>query len=188
MEITLTIFLFLALVSSALAITRVKSIFAAIMLSGTFSMLSALLFITMDAVDVALTEAAVGAGVTSVLMLSTMALIKKDEKQKKFSIIPLIVVLVTGAGLIYGTVDMPNFGDPFAPVHTNEGVNYIERTPFDIHVPNVVTAVLGSYRGYDTLGEAIVIFTAGLGVIILIGGQMRHRTQRRTQSKRKRKK
>jgi len=31
-----------------------------------------------------------------------------------------------------------------------------------------VTNILASYRGFDTLGETIVIFTAGLGVIVLL--------------------
>jgi multicomponent Na+:H+ antiporter subunit B len=36
-------------------------------------------------------------------------------------------------------------------------------------VPNLVTAVLASYRGFDTLGEVTVIFTAGVGVMLLLG-------------------
>jgi len=42
-------------------------------------------------------------------------------------------------------------------------------------VPNVVTAVLASYRGYDTLGEVTVVFTAGVGVLLLLRGRTRRR-------------
>ena len=55
-----------------------------------------------------------------------------------------------------------------SPVQTHVGPDYIQRTPTDIDVPNIVTAVLASYRGFDTLGEVTVIFTAGIGVMLLL--------------------
>jgi multicomponent Na+:H+ antiporter subunit B len=171
MELALTILLFIALVATALAVTLVRQLFAVVMLSGVFSLLSALLFVLMDAVDVAFTEAAVGAGISSVLMLGTIALTARSEKKpNNFSLVPLAVVILTGGALIYGTLDMPNFGAADAPVQLHVGPDYIRKTPEDIHVPNVVTAVLASYRGFDTLGETTVVFTAGLGVVLLISG------------------
>ena len=83
------------------------------------------------------------------------------------------VVVATGAALIYGTLDMPRYGDPTAPVHQHVMPAYIQETPTEIGVPNVVTAVLASYRGYDTLGEVTVIFTAGVGVLILLVARSR---------------
>ena len=136
-----------------------------------FSLLSALLFVVLDAPDVAFTEAAVGAGISSVLMLGTIALTARSEKKPaSYSLVPLSIVVLTGLVLIYGTLDMPNFGDPMSPVQTHVGPDYIQRTPTDIDVPNIVTAVLASYRGFDTLGEVTVVFTAGLGVVLLISG------------------
>ena len=58
------------LVITALAVVRTRSLFAVVTLSGVFSLLSALLFVTLDAVDVAFTEAAVGAGISTVLTVS----------------------------------------------------------------------------------------------------------------------
>ena len=72
--------LFVMLVSTALAIVRMERLFAVVMLSSVFSLLSALLFVTLDAVDVAFTEAAVGAGISTVLMLGTIALTKPIAK------------------------------------------------------------------------------------------------------------
>ena len=121
--------------------------------------------------DVAFTEAAVGAGISTVLMLGTIALTARSENKKSdFSIVPLMVVVLTALVLIYGTLDMPNYGDPNSPAQTHVGKAYLERTPTDVDVPNLVTAVLASYRGFDTLGEVAVVFTAGLGVILLISG------------------
>src|SRR5690606_9386682 len=74
-----------------------------------------------------------------------------------------------GAALIYATFDMPAFGDAASPANSYIGEAYVERTAKEIAVPNIVTAVLASYRGFDTLGETMVIFTAGLGVIMLLG-------------------
>ena len=183
MELALTLLLFLALVATALSIVIVNKLFAVVMLSGVFSLLSALLFIVMDAVDVAFTEAAVGAGISSVLMLGTIALTARSEKKiAEFSFTPIAVVLITGAALMYGTMDMPNFGSPDAPVHLHVGPDYIKNTPRDIHVPNIVTAVLASYRGYDTLGETTVVFTAGLGVVLLLSGLGRRRRRKRSAS------
>ena len=144
------------------------------MLSGIFSLLSAGLFVELDAVDVAFTEAAVGAGIVTVLMLGTLALTARHEKVPAHSaILPLAVVLLTGAVLVYGTIDMPRFGDPEAPIHGHVVPRYLTRSTEEIGLPNVVTSVLASYRGYDTLGEVTVIFTAGIGVLLLIGGARR---------------
>ena len=164
------------LVLIAIAVVRMRSLFAIAMLSGVFSLLSALLFVTLDAVDVAFTEAAVGAGISTVLVLGTLALTSRFEKPTKRSpALPLFVVFVTGATLIYGTLDMPNFGSPDSPVQTHVGPDYLQGSVDEINIPNVVTSILASYRGYDTLGETAVVFTAGIGVLLLISGLRRRR-------------
>ena len=170
MENLIDVFLLGFLVVTALAIVRLRNLFAVVMLSGIYGLLSAGLFVVLDAVDVALTEAAVGAGIITVLMLSTLALTSSEEKRKgPMKVLPLVVVIMTGAALIYGTLDMPGYGDPLAPIHQHVAPRYLQETPTEIGVPNVVTAVLASYRGYDTLGEVTVIFTAGIGVMLLLG-------------------
>ena len=158
------------LVVTAFAILRLRSLFAVVMLSGMYSLLSAGLFVVLDAVDVAFTEAAVGAGISTVLMLGTLVLTGGQEKHHgTHNILSLMIVFFTGAALIYGTLDMPGYGDPSAPIHQHVAPRYLQDTPTEVGVPNVVTAVLASYRGYDTLGEVTVIFTAGIGVMILLG-------------------
>lgn len=172
MNTFIDIALFTMLVTTALAVLRTRSLFATVMLSGVFSLLSALLFVTLDAVDVAFTEAAVGAGISTVLMLGTLALTDRTEAPASHSsAIPLLVVIVTGAVLVYGTLDMPNFGDPSAPAMLHVAPDYIARIPHEIDVPNMVTAILASYRGFDTLGETAVVFTAGISVLLLISGR-----------------
>lgn len=168
--IVVDLILFGFLVLTAVAIMKLTNLFAVTMLAGLFSLLAAALFVTLDAVDVAFTEAAVGAGISTVLMLGSLALTAREERPASHSVIlPLACCLVTGAALIYGTLDMPAFGSPDAPVHTHVGGAYINRAQADTGVPNIVTAVLASYRGYDTLGETTVIFVAAVSVLLLIG-------------------
>lgn len=155
---------------SGVAIMLVRHLFAVVALAGAFSLLSAGLLVTLDAVDVAFTEAAVGAGISTVLMLGTLALTsRRESRPPRLSLLGLIIVFLTGATLIYATPDMPKFGAKDAPGLVHIVPTYIKGSEEDIMVPNIVTSILASYRGYDTLGEVAVIFTAGMGVIMLLG-------------------
>lgn len=80
----------------------------------------------------------------------------------------LITVLMTAVLLVYATVDMPDFGDPSSPASTHVSPEYIQDAYEKTATPNVVTAVLADYRGYDTLGETTVIFTAGIACMMLL--------------------
>ena len=174
--INITLLAFLAI--TGVAILRMTNLFAIVMLYGIFSLLSAGLFVVMDAPDVAFTEAAVGAGISTVLMLATLALVRRPQKPYYAEAprahrpwLPLVVVIVTGSALVYGTWDIPGFGSPDAPAQTHVARYYIDNAIQETGVPNIVTAVLASYRGFDTLGEVTVIFTAAVAVLLLIGGR-----------------
>jgi multicomponent Na+:H+ antiporter subunit B len=164
------VFLLTLLVITALGIVRAQNLFVAVMLAGIFSLQMAAIFFILDAADVALTEAAVGAGISTVLFLGALALTVDVERPRRDSrLLPLFVVAVTTLVVLYATFEKPRLGDPNAPVHTHVAPWYLENTPSLIDVPNVVTAVLASFRGYDTLGEVFVIFTAGIGVLFVLG-------------------
>jgi multicomponent Na+:H+ antiporter subunit B len=162
------VFLLTLLVITAVGIVRAQHLFVSVMLTGIFSLQMAAIFFVLDAADVALTEAAVGAGVATVLMLSALALTENRERPTRLRWAPVIVVSATTLMVIYATFDKPRLGDPDAPVHQHVAPWYLEHTPQLINVPNVVTAILASFRGYDTLGELFVIFTAGIGVLFLM--------------------
>ncbi|MGB5512246.1 MAG: DUF4040 domain-containing protein [Woeseiaceae bacterium] len=170
MIVIFSIFLLTLLVITALAIVRTDNLFVAVMLMGIASLLIAGNFFLLDAADVALTEAAIGAGISTVLFLSALALTSERERSKSSNkMLSLVVVAAAALILIYATFDKPRFGDPEAPSQTHVAPWYLEKTPEYIDIPNVVTAVLGSFRGYDTLGEVFVVFTAGIGVLFLLG-------------------
>ena len=139
------------------------------MLTGIYSLLSAAFFVLMDAVDVAFTEAAVGAGVSTILMVTTLTMTGRYENRKlHHPLIALCVVAVTGVMLIIGTMDMPAFGSDVAPAQVHVAPYYIMQSGEDIDIPNIVTSVLASYRGFDTFGEVVVVFTAVVGVLALL--------------------
>jgi multicomponent Na+:H+ antiporter subunit B len=165
-----TVVLFVMLAVTGIAVIRTRDLFAAVMLAGIYSLVSAGLFVVMDAVDVAFTEAAVGAGISTVLMLGTLALVGyKEAAPSRKPILPLFVVVLTGGILVYGTSEIPPFGAADNPAHLHVAPYYLEESDHDMgHIPNVVTSVLASYRGYDTMGETAVIFTAMVGVLLLL--------------------
>lgn len=152
-------------------VVRLHSLFAVVMLGGIYSLLAAALLVVLDAVDVAFTEAAVGAGVSTVLALGALSLTTSQEKEvsrnSRYTAVIVFVVVVTGAALIFGSLDMPHYGDAAAPIHHHVADRYIADAERETGVPNIVTAVLASYRGFDTLGEVMVIFTAGIGVLLV---------------------
>jgi multicomponent Na+:H+ antiporter subunit B len=83
-------------------------------------------------------------------------------------VIGLIIVILTGALLIFATVDFPPWADPASPASTHVSPRYIEKTMEETSVPNIVTAVLADYRGYDTMFETTVIFAAGVACFLLL--------------------
>ena len=186
----LALLAFLAIL--AFAIARMRNLFVVTMLAGIYSLLSATVFVLLDAVDVAFTEAAVGAGITTVLFLGALLLTDGEAKPRKrrlASIGPLLLVTLMGIGLVYTTLDprMPRFGDPKAPVHSRLAPEFLadqvrqhgRDKPTALHIPNIVTTTLASYRGFDTLGEVVVIFTAGVAVMVLLGGGTYRRRRRK---------
>jgi multicomponent Na+:H+ antiporter subunit B len=152
-----------------IGIVRLRNLFAIVILSGVYSFLMASVMIVLDAVDVAMTEASVGAGISTVLMLGVLYLTKTEESVPVHTpLLPLFVAIVTGAVLIYGTFGLPPFGSADTPMHTHVAPDYLSGSVPQTGIPNVVTSVLASYRGFDTLGETTVIFTAGIGVLLLL--------------------
>jgi multicomponent Na+:H+ antiporter subunit B len=153
----------------AVAIVVQRNLFAVVILAGAYSFLMATVLVALDAPDVAMTEASVGAGISTVLLLGALHLTKGEEmKPLHRPFLPLAVAVATGLVLAYGTLGLPAYYDPQAPIHTHVVPRYLGQGEQETGVPNIVTAVLASYRGYDTLGETAVVFTAGVGVVALL--------------------
>lgn len=153
------------------AIVRTRSLLAAIILFGIYSLVSAVWFVIMDAPDVAFTEAVVGAGISTIVLLGAILLTRGEAERPDWRrlIAPALVCVVVGGILVYAATGLPVLGDASSPANAYIGRAYLEAAPKDIGVPNTVTAVLASYRGFDTLGETAVIFAAGVGVALMLG-------------------
>lgn len=196
--LVLDVVLLFLLIVTAVGVFVIRDLFAATMVFSLYSLLMAVVWLNLDAADVALTEAAVGAGIATVLLIGALVAVGAQQKQHALIHWPaLVLVALTTAALVYGTFDMPPLGDPTAPAQTHVAPEYITQTVeklhgqkhtettaghdetgghdekesdnFHGHVPNLVTSVIVNYRAYDTLYEVAVIFTAGIGVILLIG-------------------
>lgn len=82
----------------------------------------------------------------------------------------LLVVFLAGfaALLVWASEGLPDPGDPQSPANQHVSPEYLIHAEEDTGVPNVVTAVLADYRSYDTLGELLVIVTAGLACVLVL--------------------
>jgi len=177
-------FVFLLLLIVRVAAVRARDLLSSVVLLCAYSLLMALTWTLLNAVDVALTEAAVGAGIVTVLLIAALGrTVSREEEDAPppagaasalRRALPLLAVLCTGAALVYGTLDMPDCGDPSAPTNAHVASRYISDSVPEIGIVNFVTAILTSYRGYDTFGETMVIFTAAVcGMLILGRGRRR---------------
>ncbi len=172
MELLVTVVLLTFLVAIVVGIIVLRDLLAAIILLGMYSLVAAGVFVVMDAVDVAFTEAAVGCGISTILFLGALSFTRHEQKPRGHdSLVAVVFVVLTGALLIYGTLDMPYYGDPQSPAQTHPELtqHYLYTSMDETGMPNAVTSVLASYRGYDTLGETVVVFTAGIAVLSLLG-------------------
>ena len=91
-------------------------------------------------------------------------------------IVNYLLLVIFCALLIYASAWLPSRGDVGAVLNRDQSPSgsqnaasyYIRHAYKDAHTPNMVTAVLADYRGYDTLGEETVILTAGIICFLLL--------------------
>lgn len=171
-EAILASLIVLLLALATVSVVAADLLLAAIAL-GAYGFVMALIWAAIGAVDVAFTEAVVGAGASTVFFLATLL-----RTSRLRSVPPtwlaretLALVLVAGAALAWTARALPLRGDPGAPAAVHVSPRYLTRTIEETATPNAVTSVLADYRGYDTLIETVVILTAGLGCWLLLAGE-----------------
>jgi multicomponent Na+:H+ antiporter subunit B len=164
----------LNLIIFLLILISIKIIFAkdllnAVIAASVFSLLIGVSYLVMDAPDVAMTEAALGACLSTCVYLNLLRKLPPDLKNiERANIISAsLICLLFVATLTYMGLELPNYGDNNAPLHMYSSKYYIENTSRDIGIPSFVAAILASYRGYDTLGETSVILIAGIAVLLV---------------------
>jgi len=80
----------------------------------------------------------------------------------------LVLLILAGLVLLRATADLPDWADPASPASLNLSPAFIEQAYHDTHTPNIVTAVLADYRGYDTMFETVVVLAAGLIIMVIL--------------------
>jgi multicomponent Na+:H+ antiporter subunit B len=168
-ELLISFALFTLLGVVTVAIVSQRNLVAVVILGSIYSFLIASVMVVLDAVDVALTEASVGAGISTVLLLAGLKLTRtRDYRGQDPNVVGALLAIAVGGALVWGSLVLPPFGAPDAPIHQHVAPRYIEGAGTEIGVPNIVTAVLADYRGFDTLGETTVVFVAGMAVLLLL--------------------
>lgn len=166
----LDVILLLFLIITAVSALWSRNLLVSTFLLAIFSLVMAAQYLVMGAPDVSMTEAAVGAGIGTLLLLLALFMVGTKEKRSRTKHTgALSVTLLTTAILLFIVFEMPAYGDKDSPAHTVLAPYFLNNTSHEIGIPNVVTAVLASYRGFDTLGETAVIFTASIAVLLLLG-------------------
>jgi len=162
--------LFALLIAAAVVAIRVRQLVATVAVLSIYSLLVALLFANMGAVDVAFVEAVLGSALSGVFMLITVLATDnvrtKRSRRAQWVAAPAVLALV--ALMLVATADLPDRGQPDAPAATGVAADYVSRTLDDADTPNVVTSILADYRSLDTLGETTVVFTAALAVALVL--------------------
>jgi len=163
--------LFLALlVVLAAAAVRVRDLVGAVLVLSAYGFTMSLVWAGMGAVDVAFMEAVVGAGASTVLLLATLLRTVRNELAVGLHhrAPALAATLILGGLLFLAIHDFPSWGDPGSPASLHVSPRYLAQGYRETGAPNIVTAVLADYRGYDTLVETVVIFTTGLACWLLL--------------------
>lgn len=166
------IFTLFMLLLTACGVALSRNLLISTVFLTIFSLLMALMYVILKAPDVAITEAAIGGGISTILFLCAIVLTGEKESIKKINNITYIVFAITAMALIAVITELPDWGSVDAPANKHVAPYYLNNTSEDIGIPNIVTAILASYRGFDTLGEVIVVFTACISVFALLYGRL----------------
>lgn len=173
------------LVITALAVAFTKKNLTAIIIYTTFSLIMSILWIVIKAPDLAITEAAVGAGITSILMYVVLRNIKeidffegnpKKENVKtvknKGNILYKVTSILLSVGIIaillITVSHLPTQGSADVPAVNEVFTRYVQDSVEETGALNTVASVILDYRAFDTFGEASMLFTATIAVVALI--------------------
>lgn len=167
-EILLCISAIVMLITCIKLITS-KNLVESIIIMSVFSLFIGICYLFLDAPDVAMTETALGACLSTCVLLNLTKVVGEDVGRVRKSKIVFASILC-GAFIIclsWAALDIPEFGASDSPLQTHLTKYYVENTHKYIAIPSMVAAILASYRGFDTLGETAVILIAGLAVIVI---------------------
>jgi len=171
MIVGLDLAVFLILIVTAVLALRTKDLLTAVALLSGYSLFLAVLFTGLLALDVAIVEATLGAGLSGVLFIVAILATTRRTTGRRPRRAQLVALPAVGSFLalmLFASSGLPDRGALDSPSQTGVSTYYVERSVADTRTPNVVTAVLADYRSQDTLGETIVILTAALSAALIL--------------------
>lgn len=180
MIVYLEIMVSILLAATAVGVVMVRGLFGLTVLLSVYSGLFMVVLMLLGAVDVAFTEAVVGAGISTGFLVALLRYMRVEPEltagpavevaatRRSRRILATISALLLGGVMVYAIHALPAFGDLDAPHQQHVAQQYIERTLEDTHTPNVVTAVLADYRSFDTLIETSVVLTGALACVLIL--------------------
>ncbi len=168
-EVSLAAFILVTAVGTAV----LRDALSSIIVFGAYSLGMAVLYAFLLAPDVALTEAAIGAGVTTILLVVALSRTNRTDSVATLADIHWPALAVSAAlvlALAWTFLEFPVVGTQEAIAWANDAVSqhYLAEAYAETGVENAVTAVLAGYRGFDTFGEAVVVFAVGAGVLLVL--------------------
>jgi multicomponent Na+:H+ antiporter subunit B len=181
MIVYLEILLSVLLGATAIALVFTRDRFGLTVLLSVYSGLIGVVLSLLGAVDVAFTEAVVGAGLSTGLLLALLRYLRADvywasaqarrgrTRRRARAVLAATVALAVGAVLLVGVHALPEFGSPASPAHQRVAADYLKRSRADAKTPNAVTAVLADYRSFDTLIETSVVLTGAVACVLILG-------------------
>lgn len=160
------------MLAAAVAALEANDLLSSVILFGAFSFFAAIFYACLGALDVSFTEAALGGVIATVFFVSAIrgtspSVTARTQKAPAGALSGAALAAAFGV-LAWAAASLPAFGDPASPASAHVSPRFIERGLAETGARNLVTGVIVDYRGYDTLGETLVIFTAGLACLLVL--------------------
>jgi multicomponent Na+:H+ antiporter subunit B len=154
----------------AVAALLARDLLGAVLTLGGYGLVLSLIWAEMGAVDVAFTEAMVGAGISTVFLLAALLRTSatRTAPRRRARRGAVLAAGLLGGVLLWGRGGLPPFGDPGSAPSQHVSPRYLASGRAETGSPNIVTAVLADYRAFDTLIETVVILTAALACWVLL--------------------
>jgi len=175
MIVAIDLLFFVLLIATAVLALVARDLITSVALLSVYSLITSLLFAGLLAVDVALVEAALGAGLTGLLFILAILATTRHTAERAPRQSRITVLAIVGAFLgvmLFTSVDLPNRGDPDSPAHGGIARYFLANSLDETNTPNVVTSLLADYRSGDTLGETFVILTAALAATVVLARRL----------------
>lgn len=171
MNLYLSILFSFFLIVMAVMLIRVRGAMALLVMLSIFSGLITCLYALLGAVDVAFTEAVVGASLSTLFLMALIRQIEPGQLTQgsvRQRIVAGVIAVAVAGLLSVGVLAMPDFGAADTPAFNALEDRGLIRPYEQMRTPNAVTSVLADYRSFDTLIETTVVLTAALACLLVL--------------------